>query len=172
MILMHFLRTHDTFGPKMTANETFMQFLCYHLLTNQDRPHKVYIFWKLGACILFWVYLVRLLNYSIKSGQTSRSLSFSWWRYHVSLNICCVKLLPSRGHYNYVIIRGRVWHEICLAKPTHIAWGGRPRAIPYSNSTEHCGVPKQVIWFGIRQVQARFLKTFSDLATQSRVRYE
>ncbi len=39
----------------MTANETFMQFLCYH--------------------------------YSKKSGQTSHLLSFSWWRYHVSLKL-------------------------------------------------------------------------------------
>ncbi len=34
------LRTHDTFIQKMTANDTFVQFLRYHILTSQDRPNK------------------------------------------------------------------------------------------------------------------------------------
>ncbi len=40
------LRIHDTctFVPKTTANETFMQFLCYHVVTSEGRPNKVYIF--------------------------------------------------------------------------------------------------------------------------------
>ena len=42
---------NDTFVSNTTANGTFIQFLCYHLLTNQDRAHKVYISWKLGEFI-------------------------------------------------------------------------------------------------------------------------
>ncbi len=37
----------------MTANMTFMPFLCCHLITTQDRPHKVYISLKLRALIMF-----------------------------------------------------------------------------------------------------------------------
>ena len=43
------LRTHDTFTMKTTANETFVHFLYWNLITLLDRPNKVYIFLKLRA---------------------------------------------------------------------------------------------------------------------------
>ncbi len=43
------LRIHDTLVPKTTANMTFKLFLCCHLITTQDRTHKVYISLKLRA---------------------------------------------------------------------------------------------------------------------------
>ncbi len=47
------LRIHDTLPPKITANETFAHFWHSTLIPRQDRPHKVYIFLKLGAfCML------------------------------------------------------------------------------------------------------------------------
>ncbi len=35
------LRIHDTLVPKMTANVTFMPFLCFDLITSQGRVPKV-----------------------------------------------------------------------------------------------------------------------------------
>ena len=43
------LRTHVTLVPKMTVNVTFMQFLCFHLITSRDRPCKVHISLKLRS---------------------------------------------------------------------------------------------------------------------------
>ncbi len=48
------LRIHDTLVPKMTANVTFMPFLCFNLITSVDGSYKVYISLKLRAfCIHF-----------------------------------------------------------------------------------------------------------------------
>ena len=65
----------------MTANVTFMPFLCCHLITSRDRPYKVYISLKLRAfyihfkkenhcnskcaCILFtcWEYMQNALSF-------------------------------------------------------------------------------------------------------------
>ncbi len=38
----------------MAANTAFMQLLCCHLMTTQDRPHKVYISLKLRAFYTYY----------------------------------------------------------------------------------------------------------------------
>ena len=77
-------------------NETFDHFRCSTLIPRQDRPHKVYIFLKLGAiCIHYRVYHDQLLNCSSKTAWKSDLESFSRRRYPLSLTI---------SNYLYIVI--------------------------------------------------------------------
>ncbi len=62
------LRIHDTLVPKTTANLTFVPFLCCHLINTQDRPHKVYISFKLRA---FYTYFKKEKHSNGTLGQAN-----------------------------------------------------------------------------------------------------